>query len=101
MVAKILETLEDIRPELDQINVELADLMERREAIIDRVTEVKRRTGEEAFQPERLRAMMDNVAALATARGLDPHYVQDVFGVMHDHSVRKQSKDLQLQTGAK
>lgn len=73
-----LETLEDCRTEIDRVDDQLMALLERRIRIAQRVGELKRQAGLACVQPDRERALLDRVAAMAPEM-VDPEAIREVW----------------------
>lgn len=73
------EPLAALRAQIDEVDTELMDLLQRRLDLVAEVGEVKGRHGLPIYAPDRERAMIAAKRARATERGLSPDLVEDVL----------------------
>lgn len=78
--------LEQLRQQIDAIDRQLVDLLVQRRQVIQQVAEVKQRHDLPTFHPAREENLISARRAQATAAGLDPDYVEDLFRTMLRHS---------------
>lgn len=71
--------LEQLREQIDEVDGQIMELLERRLRLVAEVGEVKGRHGLPIYAPERERAMISAKRALAEERGLSPDLVEDVL----------------------
>jgi len=73
------ETIEELRRQIDAIDTQLVDLLAQRRQVVERVAEVKRGSVLPVFHPAREENLISARRAQASATGLDPDYVEDLF----------------------
>jgi chorismate mutase / prephenate dehydrogenase len=78
--------LDQLRQQIDTIDRQLVDLLSQRLRVIQKVTEVKQQHELPTFHPAREENLISARRTQATAAGLDPDYVEDLFRTMLRHS---------------
>ena len=86
------ERIEQLRAEIDAVNTELLDLLERRLDISVAVGEIKQRAGLPLYSEERERDLLGRFRNEAIERGIDPDYVEELMAVVLVHSRAAQRK---------
>jgi len=84
--------IERLRTEIDEVNTELLDLLERRLDLSVQVGEIKQSSGLPLYSEERERDLLDRFRAEAAERGIDPDYVEELMAVVLVHSRAAQRK---------
>ena len=77
-----MNSLEEFRREIDQIDAILLDALGRRLGICAQVAHFKRANGIPMMQPSRVEAVKDRAAALAASHGLRPEFVRELYGLI-------------------
>jgi len=75
-------TIEALREEIDAIDTKLVDLLVQRRRVIERVAAFKKEQDMPVFHPAREEYLISARRDQATAAGLDPDYVEDLFRIM-------------------
>ena len=78
--------LEELREQIDGIDRQLVDLLAQRLRVIQQVTAFKQEHDLPTFHPAREENLISARRAQASAAGLDPDYVEDLFRTMLRHS---------------
>ena len=86
------ERIERLRDDIDAVNAELLDLLERRLDLSVQVGEIKQRAGLPLYSEERERDLLDRFRTEAIVRGVDPDYVEELMAVVLVHSRAAQRK---------
>jgi chorismate mutase/prephenate dehydrogenase len=86
------ERIERLRADIDAVNAELLDLLERRLDLSVQVGEIKQRAGLPLYSEERERDLLDRFRTEAIDRGIDPDYVEELMAVVLVHSRAAQRK---------
>ena len=76
------DKMEELRRQIDAIDKQLVDLLVQRQQVIERVAEVKKKHDLPVFHPAREEYLISARRSQATAAGLDPDYVEDLFRTM-------------------
>lgn len=82
----------DLRAEIDTVNAELLDLVERRLDLSVQVGEIKQRAGLSLYSEERERDLLNRFRTQAIERGIDPDYAEELMAVVLVHSRAAQRK---------
>lgn len=85
------QKLEDVRELIDSVDRELIMLLKQRSRLIDLVIEIKKESGDSAYQPERFAEIMAHLQSVAEAEELDPQLVIEVLDAVHTSSQRQQN----------
>ncbi len=86
------ERIERLRGDIDAVNAELLDLLERRLDLSVQVGEIKQRAGLPLYSEQRERELLDRFRTQAVERGIDPDYVEELMAVVLVHSRAAQRK---------
>jgi len=87
------DRITELRDEINGLNVQIVDLLERRVEVARRIGEAKREQNLPIVDRAREGAVYKRVRELATERGLDPESVEKVFREIVDLSTRAQQED--------
>ena len=84
--------LEDLRKQLDQMNLELIDLIKRRTAIIQQVALVKKEQNLPIFDPEREEELKGKIRSLAEKQGIKGTLLEDILELLIEDSKEEQKR---------
>lgn len=82
--------IDDIRKNIDTVDKQLIKLLAVRGSYVAQIAELKKRHGMEALQPERYQAMTADRRAFANKLDVPAELIDDIFTVIHSHSVAAQ-----------
>ena len=88
-----VETLEQARTAIDQIDQKMIELIALRQFYVDQAARFKH-TIQDVQAPERKQAVLKNVRALAQQQGVDPDLVEQLFEEMIQHFIRRELKEI-------
>lgn len=88
------QTMAELRRQIDAIDKDLIDLLTLRSGYIDRAVDLKRIEGLPARTTGRVAEVLDNVARLATERGLDPDLARALWAHMIEWAIARESRAL-------
>ena len=86
------QRIEKLRTDIDEVNADLLDLLERRLDLSVQVGEIKQSAGLPLYSEERERDLLDRFRTEAIERGIDPDYVEELMAVVLVHSRAAQRK---------
>ena len=84
--------LADCRAQIDAIDQQLLQLLQRRMDIARDIATVKRQLDLPLYQPQRWQTLLDHHRAAAQAIGLDPDFATRLFNLIHSESLRTQQE---------
>jgi chorismate mutase len=84
--------LEELREKIDNVDRELIEIMAQRMAIVEKIGEYKRQNNVTTFQVKRWDEIMKNRTELAKKMNLTESYVTEIFKIIHEESIRKQTE---------
>ncbi|MGB3280030.1 MAG: chorismate mutase [Pseudorhodobacter sp.] len=84
------QTMQDIRAEIDRLDVALIGLLAKRAGYIDRAAEVKTSVGLPARIDDRVEQVIANVRAEAKAQGLAPDLAESLWRHLVDWSIARE-----------
>lgn len=87
-------TMADLRPEIDQIDTALIDLLTERARYIDRAVELKKAEGLPARITDRVEEVVCNVTSRAAAQGLDPALAEQIWRGLIEWSIAREEEHL-------
>ena len=84
--------LEELRQKIDNIDRELIEVLATRMAIVEKIGDYKKENNVTSFQVKRWDEIMKNRSELASKMRLNPEYISEIFKIIHEESVRKQTE---------
>ncbi|MCV3271362.1 chorismate mutase [Roseobacter sinensis] len=84
----------ELRPQIDEIDAALIDLLVERSGYIDRAAEIKATAGLPACIADRVEEVVANVRRHASARGLDPDLTERIWRQLIDWSIAREEARL-------
>jgi chorismate mutase len=84
--------LEDLREKIDNIDRELVETLATRMAVVEKIGEYKRDNNVTTLQVKRWDEIMKNRSELARKLGINEEFVVDVFKLVHEESIRRQTE---------
>ncbi len=85
-----MDTLDEVRAEIDRIDVELMALFAERLACVDRAAELKPALGISAAAPSRAAAVIAGIREKAAAAGFDPGVAAAMWTVLVDAMIARE-----------
>lgn len=73
------QTMDEVRSEIDRVDLGLVDLLAERWTYVDRMWELKRNEATQANVPWRNRAVIEKVRARAAEKGLPPEMAEALW----------------------
>lgn len=89
-VDSIQDQLEAFRNQIDAIDFEMLELLQRRMLVSEKIGALKKRQLVHVVQPGRFKAMLTERLKAGDIMGLDSDFLKRFFSVIHDESVRRQ-----------
>jgi len=86
--------LEQMRKEIDRMDVEILHILAARFKIADEIGRLKIQSGQELVQPDRWKLALEERFKQAKSLSLDYEFVSELFTLVHNESIRRQSKNL-------
>ncbi len=90
---QVSEELRHWRQEIDHIDNEILEKLAQRMELSKQIGQYKSEHKICILQPERYRHLMQSLLNQALHLGLDKHIVEDIFSLIHEHSVQLQQED--------
>jgi len=84
--------LDDLRKKIDGLDRELLEVLAARMAVVEKIGEYKRENNVTTFQVKRWDEIMKNRAELAAKMNLSPEYITEIYKIIHEESIRKQTE---------
>ena len=84
--------LETMRTAIDRLDTEVLELLSSRYDVVKQVAEYKRVHSLDVLQPTRWEALMNHRLSLGERLALSPAFVEQLFHLVHDESIRVQSE---------
>ncbi|MBC7487335.1 MAG: bifunctional 3-deoxy-7-phosphoheptulonate synthase/chorismate mutase type II [Cytophagaceae bacterium] len=86
------DSLDDLRGKIDSLDRELIEVLTSRMAIVEKIGEFKKENNVTTLQVNRWDEIMKNLTSLAQKMNLSETYVEDLFKIIHEESIRKQTE---------
>lgn len=89
---EFLETIEDLRSQIDMYDNLLLDILESRMQVAETIGRYKKEHGITILQSSRWREVKDNAVDKGVRKGLTPEFIQAVLEAIHQESITHQMK---------
>lgn len=84
--------LDDLRKKIDNIDRELIEVLAARMAIVEKIGEYKKENNVTTYQVKRWDDIMKNRAETAKKMNLNESYIIEIYKIIHEESIRKQTE---------
>ncbi len=78
--------LQKYRKEIDKINLEIVELLRKRQDVSIKIGKIKRGAGREVMDISREQVIFEKVMGIADEKGVDRNYIRDVFELIIKNS---------------
>ncbi|HAH36027.1 MAG TPA: 3-deoxy-7-phosphoheptulonate synthase [Algoriphagus sp.] len=92
--AEMLNQLAEIRSQIDQADHDLLEALHRRMQLVEKIGEYKKLNNVAVLQMERWKEIFDSRPRWGESLGLNPELIQEIFGILHQESIRTQTEIL-------
>jgi len=89
--------LEELRCDIDKIDDQLIELMANRMELVKSIGTYKKENKVTVFQLERWKAILQRTNAMGNPMGLTQEFINGLFNVIHDESIRQQTEVMNLE----
>ena len=89
-----MSALDDLRVELEAIDAEIVEALARRFEVVMKVAAVKADEGIPVVLPDRVALVLDRVAALAEAQGLDGDMTRRLYRLIIDEAITMENQHI-------
>lgn len=87
-----ISQLEQLREKIDHIDQELVEILSTRRQLIERIGEYKKENNVTVFQLERWNEILKSRTEWGNLKDLSTKFIQDIYGRIHDESIRIQTE---------
>lgn len=87
---RFIAQLENLRQQIDTVDQELLDTLQRRLAIVGEIGPVKYQNKATIFQMQRWFKVLEHRIESGKERGLDPRFIHEIFQLIHKYSIDEQ-----------
>lgn len=84
------QNLDELRAEIDRIDDSILSALSKRQEISTLIGEYKKTHAMPAIDQDRFKEMLIDRLTEGSAKGLSPELIEDIFTVIHTHSVETQ-----------
>lgn len=84
--------LGDLRTQIDRLDSEIIESLRMRFNIVERIGDLKMKSNVTALQVHRMDTMMKKIGEMAEKVGLRPEFVEEIYHVVHEESVKVQTE---------
>ena len=85
-------SMDDLRHQIDKLDVKIIELLANRSEFIDRATELKKSSGMPARIPERIESVVSNARNAAEELDLDADLVEKIWRILIDWSIQREAE---------
>ena len=85
-------SMDELRHQIDKLDVKIIELLANRSKFIDRATELKKSNGMPARIPERIESVVSNARNAAEELNLDADLVEKIWRVLIDWSIQREAE---------
>tara|TARA_B100000945_G_C20235700_1_gene527493 strand:+ start:330 stop:635 length:306 start_codon:yes stop_codon:yes gene_type:complete len=84
--------MDELRHQIDKLDVKVVELLANRSEFIDRATELKKLNGMPARIPERIESVVSNARNAAKELDLDADLVEKIWRILIDWSIQREAE---------
>ena len=84
--------MDELRHQIDKLDVKIIELLANRSEFIDRATELKKSNGMPARIPERIESVVSNARNAAEELDLDADLVEKIWRILIDWSIQRDAE---------
>jgi isochorismate pyruvate lyase len=88
------DNMDELRHQIDQLDVKIIELLAHRSEFIDRATELKSSNGMPARIPERIEKVVSNARIAALELNMDSDLVEKIWRILIDWSIQREAKTI-------
>lgn len=88
---EFINRLEELREEIDDLDQELYEVISNRMKLVDQIGIYKRDNNVTIFQKNRWKEISDSRHGWANKLGLDPEFMDELFKMIHENSIKRQT----------
>ena len=85
-------SMDELRHQIDKLDVKIIELLANRSEFIDRATELKKSNGMPARIPERIESVVSNARNAAEELDLDADLVEKLWRILIDWSIQREAE---------
>ena len=85
-------SMDELRHQIDKLDVKIIELLANRSEFIDRATELKKSNGMPARIPERIESVVSNARSAAEELDLDADLVEKIWRILIDWSIQREAE---------
>jgi isochorismate pyruvate lyase len=85
-------SMDELRHQIDKLDVKIIELLANRSEFIDRATELKKSNGMPARIPERIESVVSNARNAAEELDLDADLVEKIWRILIDWSIEREAE---------
>ena len=85
-------SMDELRHQIDKLDVKIIKLLANRSEFIDRATELKKSNGMPARIPERIESVVSNARNAAEELDLDADLVEKIWRILIDWSIQREAE---------
>ena len=87
---KKYESLEELRKNIDEIDLKILDLIEKRKDLVTKVVSVKKR--EQIIDQKRIEFILNKLKVEASKRGLAVEFIEEIWTLMIQNFIKYEEK---------
>ena len=85
-------SMDELRHQIDKLDVKIIELLANRSDFIDRATELKKSNGMPARIPKRIESVVSNARNAAEELDLDADLVEKIWRILIDWSIQREAE---------
>ena len=85
-------SMDELRHQIDKLDVKIIELLANRSEFIDRATELKKSNGMPARIPERIESVVSNARNAAEELDLDADLVEKIWRILINWSIQREAE---------
>ena len=85
-------SMDELRRQIDKLDVKIIELLANRSEFIDRATELKKSNGMPARIPERIESVVSNARNASEELDLDADLVEKIWRILIDWSIQREAE---------
>ena len=86
------KSMEELRHQIDKLDIKIVELLATRSQFIDRATDLKSINGMPARIPDRIKSVVSNAREAAQELDLDSDLVEKIWRILIDWSIKREAE---------
>ena len=87
-----MKTLEELRKEIDALDQEILNILEKRFTVVKQIGAIKKSNGLPVLDEKRWQEVLESKLIKARDLGLSENFIKKIYDIIHDHALELEKK---------